>query len=293
MYAGVIDHNSSPTYTTLSILKELKKRSHHAYYLSIDKLTCEINNGKSDVTYNGKSIKKIDLFFLRTLGNVLNSEKLEYRINLIKTIERMGKLVINPIDGYTKARNKFTCLSILASKNIKVPPTLVTENEHMAYEFIKKMGKCVIKPIIGSRGIGSFLVEDADVSFRLINELKEKGYVLYIQKYINKPNRDLRVFVVGDEVLGVMARESTNWKTNIYQGGKGVLIETDEKVRELALKATKELGLYYSGVDIAEEGNDYYILEINASPLWHEFKSVSGINPAEKIVDLAERLLKR
>jgi ribosomal protein S6--L-glutamate ligase len=292
MHAAVIDHNTTPTYTSLSILRVLKQRSHHAYYLPIDKLSCIITNNGVEVRFQDKALKIIDCFFLRAIGNILNSERFEYRINLLKSLESMKKVIINPVTGYLNARNKFSCLSLLASKNINVPETLITENEFIAYEFIKKMGKCVVKPMMGSRGIGSFLVEDADIAFRRLQELREKGYALYIQRYVNKPGRDLRVFVVGDEVIGGMARESDNWKTNVYQGAKGRLIEISGELERLAVKVNKELGLLYSGIDIAEENGRYYILEVNASPIWVEFQKVTQINPAEKIIDLAEKIIK-
>jgi ribosomal protein S6--L-glutamate ligase len=204
----------------------------------------------------------------------------------------MGKLVVNPISAFVKARNKFVSLSILASKKIKVPETLITENEFLAYEFIKRNKKCVIKPLMGSRGIGSFLAEDPDIGFRMLSQLKEKGYTLYLQKYINKPNRDLRIIVVGDTIIGAIARESSYWKTNIYQGAKEIKIEVPKELEKLSITINKELGLYYSGIDIAEENNEYYILEVNASPLWHGFQRATGINPAVSIIDLIEKILK-
>ncbi len=292
MHAAIIDHNPTPTYTSLSLLKELKSRSHHAYFLPIDKLSCTLTTNEIEVRYHNKPLRIIDCFFLRSIGNIINAEKFEYRVSLIKSLENNEKLVINPITGYLSARSKFRCLEILASKNINVPETLVTENDSLGYEFIKKMGKCVVKPMIGSRGIGSFLVEDADLAFRKLQELKEKGFVLYIQRYINKPGRDIRIFVVGDEVIGSMLRVSENWKTNIYQGGKGIAIEIDNELEKLAIKVNKELQLLYSGIDVAEENGKYYVLEVNASPIWLEFQKVTKINPSKKIVDLAERLLK-
>lgn len=292
LHAAIIDYNTTPSYTSLSLIKELKRRNHHAYYLTIDKFACDIKEGTVEVNYQGKSINKIDVFFLRALGTSINFEKMEYRINILKCIENLNKVIINPVDNYLIARNKFTCLSLLASKGIKVPETFVTENEFLAYEFIKKVGKCVVKPIIGSRGVGSFLIDDPDVGFRRIQELKEKGYSIYLQRYLNKPNRDIRVIVVGDEVIGGITRESKYWKTNVYQGAEAKPMQLPEEVEGLALKATKELGLIYSGVDIAEENGEYFILEVNSSPLWHGFYSATGINPAVKLVDLTEKMLK-
>jgi RimK family alpha-L-glutamate ligase len=293
MYAAVIDNNTTPSYTSLSLLRELKRRNHHAFYLTIDKFACNIKEGKIEVNYQGKSIDKIDFFLLRTIGNSINFDKMEYRINILKCIEASNKLIINPIDAYLNARNKFTCLSMLAAKGYKVPETFVTESEFLAYEFIKKVGKCVLKPMIGSRGIGSILIDDADIGFRKIQDLKEKGYSLYLQRYVNKPNRDIRVIVAGDEVIGGMVRESNYWKTNVYQGAEAKAAKLPKEVEELSLRVTKDLGLIYSGVDVAEENGEFYILEVNSAPLWHGFQSSTGINPAVKIIDVVENILKK
>ncbi|HLI45912.1 MAG TPA: hypothetical protein VKU94_01820, partial [Geobacterales bacterium] len=66
----------------------------------------------------------------------------------------------------------------------------------------------------------------------------------------------------------------------------------DEELKELAIRVNQELGLLYSGIDIAEENGKYYVLEVNASPIWLEFQKVTRINPAEKLVNLAEKIIK-
>ena len=38
--------------------------------------------------------------------------------------------------------------------------------------------------------------------------------VFYIQEYINKPGRDIRAFVIGDQCIGAIYRYSENWITN-------------------------------------------------------------------------------
>ena len=45
--------------------------------------------------------------------------------------------------------------------------------------------------------------------------------IYYIQKYIDKPGRDIRSFVVGDETIAAIYRSSDHWITNTARGGEG------------------------------------------------------------------------
>ena len=157
-------------------------------------------------------------------------------------------------------------------------------------------GECVVKPVIGSLGFGSFKIDNYDMLYNVSKTLLSLGHPVYLQRFIKKPQRDIRVFVVGDEVVGSMYRvvnDSRLWKTNIAQGGKPQPGPVDEELLELSIKATKALGLLYSGVDIAEGDDGYYVLEVNAAPLWKGLQNVIKTNIASKIVDFVISLVRR
>jgi len=150
----------------------------------------------------------------------------------------------------------------------------------------KKMGVSVYKPILGSEGKGSLKFGNPDIAYNAWKMLNRLGQPLIVQEYIKNTGRDIRVFVVGKEVIGSVFKYAAEgqWKTNVAQGGRMVEEPVSEEVKELALKANEAIGLFYSGVDVIESDDGPLILEVNGSPGWQALKKTTGIDVAEKIV---------
>ncbi|MEM1600719.1 MAG: RimK family alpha-L-glutamate ligase, partial [Sulfolobales archaeon] len=230
-----------------------------------------------------------------SLGFIATLEQVFRRVDILKQLELSGTLIINPIESMLKARDKYASIMALKAAGINVPPTAVVEEVFTAVEICKKWGDVVIKPMMGSMGYGSVRTSDPDIVFTIAKTWLTHGQPIYIQKYIPKPGRDIRVFVVGNEVLGGYYRYALNgnWKTNVAQGARTEKIEKlDEEIIDMALKAVNTLKLHYAGVDIGEVGDDFVIFEVNAAPQWSGFMSATGINPSDKIAEYVIKLLK-
>ena len=155
----------------------------------------------------------------------------------------------------------------------------------------------VVKPLSGSLGLGSFLVTDPDQMYHIASLLFEAGRPVYAQRYIERHRgSDIRAFVVGDRVVAAVERQPRpgDWKTNVAQGGRPRPTRLSGDEEEAAVKASKTLGLYYAGVDMAR-GVDgtLYIFEANAMPNWRGLYLATGVDPAGEIAGLIERLVKR
>jgi len=228
---------------------------------------------------------RLDGAIVRSLGPLPTAEEAAARLGFIRHLEASGVAVINPYPSLVLTRDKITQLIVLSEHGIPVPETIVTWSIGAALRKISEWGKAVLKPVIGSLGRGVILLEDADRAYYDLARVLRSGQPLYIQKYIEKPGRDLRIFTVGGEVLGGMYRVSTtSWKTNIAQGGTPIRAEPPEEAAELALKAARILGLEFAGVDIAEDKDGYKVIEVNSAPLWRGFKQATGIDPSVHIV---------
>src|SRR2546427_13225702 len=55
------------------------------------------------------------------------------------------------------------------------------------------------------------------------------------------------------------------WRANIHLGAKGVAIELSDDAKEVAVRASKAVGLEISGVDMIFRGDTPYVLEVNAA----------------------------
>ena len=246
--------------------------------------------------YLGKELN-VDAVIVRSFGSTPSIEQLLKRIGVLEALRRKGVIVINKPIEMLLARDKWFSLLRLYLAGLPVPETIITENPHTAMRALMEFGKAVFKPIIGSLGLGSVLVDNPDTAYQLSRSLYAFKLPIYIQRYIEKPGYDIRVFVVGDRVISAMKRViECGWKTNIAQGARGVAISEKDypDAFELAIKAAKVLGLDYTGVDIiVDHDGNYYIVEANASPLWRGLWMATGVNAAEHIIEYLEETYRR
>ncbi len=241
-----------------------------------------------DVSVRGSRVDA-DAVIVRSLGAAPSTEQLLKRVGVLEALRLTGRIVINKPIPMFFARDKWFSILRLKTAGLPVPRTLITENPYTVMRFINEYKKAVVKPVIGSLGLGSTFVNDPDIGYQVSKTLLSFKQPIYIQEFIEKPGFDYRIFVVGDQVVAAMKRVITSgWKTNIAQGAKGVPLKEndDPEAYELALKAVKTLDLDYSGVDIiVDQDGKHYIIEANASPLWRGLMEATGVNPAIHIID--------
>ncbi|MEZ0319443.1 MAG: RimK family alpha-L-glutamate ligase [Pyrobaculum sp.] len=230
---------------------------------------------------------------LRHLGIFRDFEQFLYRIWAVKALEESGVYVMNPVLQWAVAGDKMAALMKLAKAGLPVPPTVVTENMFVGYRAVADFKKAVVKQMRGAMGYGVFLVEDPDVALHVFSMLVNINKPIYVQKYLEKGSGDYRVVVVGGGAIGAEYRKGGGWKTNIAQGASPQPAQLTPELAELAVKAVEVLGLDYGGVDIAETKDGFYILEVNPTMSWQGFKTATGINPAEHIIDYLVEKIKR
>ncbi len=288
---GIVAESPVPDEPSRDLYMELKKRGFHVKYFPISRLSAIIGGDRTAVETKKGPIS-VDGVFVRGLGLLIDVDSLLRRITLLRMIAE-DAVTINHVDALIRTRNKFESVYLLAKNGIPVPTTVATEDIVYAYNATRALGRTVVKPIQGSRGYGSFLVDDPDIAFNIYRYLLTLRKPLFLQEYVEKPNRDIRVMVVGGEPIGCMYRVSERgWKTNVAQGSRGEPCRVNGELAEISVKATEALGLIYSGVDIGEGKDGYVVFEVNGSPDWREFKKTTGVNPAHYLANVMERLVK-
>ncbi len=296
MRVAVIHEAPVPPQTARELLAELLKRGVSVLYLRISRLNSEVSSdGRLSVIYGGEHVVEIDAGIVRGVGSVTTMETLLKRINTLKQFELSGVLLVNSTQGFLNARDKYRALQLLSRAGISVPETRLTEDVYVLTETVRSWGKAVVKPLIGSMGYGSLLVTDPDIAFIVGKTWLSYSQPILVQKYRRSTDRDIRVFVVGDEVLGAIYRYKSEgtWKTNVAQGARVERAPVDEELSELSLKAVRTLDLDYAGVDVGETEEGYIIYEVNAMPNWQGFHAGTGRSPTPKIVEYVMNKLRR
>ena len=265
-----------------------------AYLARIMNLSASISNKGSRFWLGYREVNDIDLCFLRSFG-AGSYEQITRRLGLMQQLENTGTVVINSVEALTKTRDKYSTISALAGVRLRVPETYLTESAHWAYRKTRGLKQIVVKPLVGSLGFGVMKYDDPDMAFNAYKTLEMLGLPIYVQEYLENPQRDIRAFVIGEKVIGAIYRVATrgNWKANIALGSKPKPLQLPRELEDLTMKAVKALGVVYAGVDILETRDGPILLEVNGSPSWQGLRRALGVNVAELLVRHAVGLVKR
>ena len=69
-----------------------------------------------------------------------------------------------------------------------------------------------------------------------------------------------------------------NWQHNLSKGAYPKVVEVNEEVLKIVLKAKKELNLRFASIDVIKENGNYKILEINSGVMMEVFSSKDSKN---------------
>ena len=195
---------------------------------------------------------------------------------ILEALERSGIPVINSANTLFCGQNKYLNSEALPRNHIPHVPVFCGYGFKDVESFSSDWSfPLVLKPIVGAGGKSVVKVDTMEELERLVEELAG-SQEYYIQPYINKPSRDIRVTCVNYKAVHAIYRSSTNnWITNLGLGGKAEMIELTPELAEIAERASRSLNAMISGVDIVEDIDNecYRVIEVNTCPNF-ELKSL-------------------
>ena len=222
------------------------------------------------------------------LGDVILQRSVSYYRGLYLTacLEFLGFKVINRFEVGQVCGNKLITSIRLAENKIPTPKTQFAFSAESGLETIKNKGfPVVLKPIVGSWGRGIYPLRDLETASMII-EMREEddsplSRIYYIQEMVDRPSRDIRCIVIGDQVLTAIYRYSSQseWRTNVALGGKVELASITKEMEDLALSAARAVGGGILGVDMMEDKNRGLVVhEINNTV---EFRGAASVSKAD------------
>jgi ribosomal protein S6--L-glutamate ligase len=219
-------------------------------------------------------------------------EQVVFRMDILHRLQASGVRVVNPPRAAEVCVDKYLCTALLDAAGLRVPPTVACQTADDAQAAFETLGgDVVIKPVFGSEGRGMVRVSDPELAWRTFRTLERTQSLLYVQQFIRHPGWDLRVFIVGGDVLATMRRDARDdWRTNVAQGGTARVAEMSPEAERLALRAAEAVGAPIAGVDLLPGPHgEWYVIEVNAVPGWRALAPVSGVDVAAAIVRFLTR----
>ena len=206
-----------------------------------------------------------------------------------RIFEAHGIPAVNSSLTAERCGDKYITSQILAKNGIPTPRVLMAFEEESALRAIEAMGyPCVLKPVVGSWGRLLAKIDNRETAESLIEHKAMLGVnhqVFYVQEYISKPGRDIRAFVVGDEVICAIYRSSENWITNTARGGVATNCPVTDEIEELCQRAARAVGGGLLALDLLETENGLTVNEINHTMEFRNSIATTGVNIPQRMVE--------
>ncbi|MFB6217780.1 MAG: RimK/LysX family protein [Halobacteriaceae archaeon] len=272
-------HNSKETKAILNAVSAL---GHDPVWVRDENVTSRIRRGSVSVS------PPVDVLVNRLL---LTKSDQPFEDLQLAALYGQTATVLNPAGAVRAALHKYCAGARLAAAGLPVPDAALGRSPRTVRTGSDELpGRVVHKPTVGTNGGHMTVVADGTaVSPRIDNRQA------FLQEFIETSARtphDLRVYVVGNRVVGAMRRHAPegDWRTNVALGGgvKDVTGELGTEPTRLAREATETLGLDFAGVDLvpADDGG-WYVLEVNATAGFKGLFEATGVSPAPHIAGLA------
>ena len=206
-----------------------------------------------------------------------------------RMFEAHGVPVVNSSAVAEKCGDKYITSQILEQKGIPTPRVLMAFDADAALDATDAMGyPCVLKPVVGSWGRLLARVDSHEMAEAVIEHKASLGVnhkVFYVQEYINKPGRDIRAFVIGDEVIGAIYRSSENWITNTARGGVASNCPLTPELEQICRQTAKAMGGGLLAVDLFETEDSFTVNEVNHTMEFRNSIETTGVNIPARMVD--------
>ena len=248
------------------LLDELEKHK--------DVETVKINDG--DQYFDISRINQpVDVLFERSISYSRG-------LYISKIYEANGVSVVNSSVVAERCGDKYVTSQILVREGIPTPRVLMAFDEEAALQAVDALGyPCVLKPVVGSWGRLLAKVDDRHAAESFIEHKSSLGVnhqIFYIQEYINKPGRDIRAFVVGEEPIGAIYRTSPNWITNTARGGIASNCPLTPELSDLCRRTARAMGGGLLAIDVFETENGLTVNEVNHTMEFRNSITTTGVN---------------
>jgi [lysine-biosynthesis-protein LysW]---L-2-aminoadipate ligase len=208
----------------------------------------------------------------------------------LRVLNDWGIATVNTYEVANNCGDKLLTSSALAQAGIPIPRTVLAYDQESALAAIEEIGyPVVLKPAVGSWGRLLARVNDRDAAEAILEHKVTLGSfhhgAFYIQEYVKKPGRDIRSFVVGDETICAIYRDSPHWITNTARGGVATNCPVTPEINALSLGAARAVGGGVVAVDLLESEDGLLVNEVNYTMEFRNSIDTTGVNIPAKVVD--------
>lgn len=253
--------------------KECAKQQMDLSLILREKLSIGIIDGALSCIVENKRAILPDFVIIRTIEPLLNRQ-----------FELLGIPSFNNSHVATICNDKAKTHQLLASHNIPMTDTLFLKTADFKTDTIPFSFPFILKTVEGRGGKEVFWVIDEKNLRDITQKLHFQSVI--IQKPCSQVGKDLRVFVVGKEIVGSILRENpSDFKANYSLGGNAQLYHLNKKEEQLVHKIIDLFDFGMVGIDFLFDDHGVLLLnEIEDVVGSRTLSAKSSINIIEKYV---------
>ncbi|MDP9367430.1 MAG: lysine biosynthesis protein LysX [Chloroflexota bacterium] len=208
----------------------------------------------------------------------------------LKVLEDWGVPTVNAYGVANVCGDKLLTSAALVREGVPTPRTVIAFTPESALAAIEDLGyPVVLKPAVGSWGRLLARVNDRDAAEALLEHKVTLGSfhhgAFYVQEYVAKPGRDIRAFVVGDQTICAIYRDSPHWITNTARGGQASNCPITPEIDACSRAAAAAVGGGVLAVDLLESERGLLVNEVNYTMEFRNSIDTTGVDIPARIID--------
>ncbi|MFK5986094.1 MAG: GAK system ATP-grasp enzyme [Pseudomonadota bacterium] len=253
-------------WSTEILADAIASKTGHREIIDMCDVSLDLRHNK--LLYHGKNLCDFDALVIKKISSKYNANTLD-RLEMLRIAEHQGVKVFSSAERIIRLLDRLSCTVTMRNHHIPMPDTAITENVDKAYDIVKEFGSVILKPLFSTKALGMVKVDSSSskkhIYWQLI-EFKKNHQMLYIQKYMQLPGKDLGLIFLNGIYIGTYARvkQGDSWNTTIHNGGKYESYTPSEQIINIARKAQDLFNMDYTTVDIAETQEGPKVFEVSA-----------------------------
>ena len=212
-------------------------------------------------------------------------------LSAVRILNDWGVPTVNRCETIRVCGDKIETTSGLVREGVPTPRCLVAFTAESALRAIEEIGyPAILKPAVGSWGRLLSKVNDRESAEAILEHKEVLGSyhhsIFYVQEYVDKPKRDIRSFVVGDETIAAIYRFSEHWITNTARGGRAENCPVTPEIGDLSSAAARAVGGGIVAVDLLESSDGRLLVnEVNHTMEFRNSIKPTGVDIPGRMVD--------
>lgn len=207
------------------------------------------------VNYEGEEIEKPDFAICRIMFPLLTSQ-----------LEYMGIKTFNNSKVSEICNHKGRTYQYVANSGISIVDTEFVKKEFIEEKLYAMSYPSIVKTAEGHGGREVFLVNQEDIQ-KVIKKCEGKDIV--IQPFIGSSHQDLRVYVMGRDIIGAVLRTAKEgFKSNFCLGGSASFYHLSQEESHIINKIIELFSFDFVGID--------FIIGDKGELIFNEIEDVVG-----------------